>query len=380
MLRRLLGGQQWERALEVARQWLAQDPGNAEAHFAAAQALTNLNRPADARVHIDKVLAVLPNHSFAHRLAAIIYFRQGKVAEAEEKIQRAIQLAPDSAMNWYQLGLMRYHHGALDAAERHARHALEFAPDNADIINLIAICQKGNPVAQRVQYHRALEYDPENATVHSNLGYLYLSSDKNYAAAEESFRRALQIDPANDFAQRGLFLTLRQRDPVYRALTLPRIIIYKSSWSRGGLTVVLRIALVVVWLALGRFILLLFAAWLLLMWPLVKAYEYLTLSDIRARAGIVGARRGGWKNLHRWPLPVRLATFGLLILCFWGGLFALYAYHIVPEEWLIGVAVLVLVLWYAATYSRLFKRARRRAAARKAERKFQSQSKVQDPY
>jgi tetratricopeptide (TPR) repeat protein len=370
LLRRLIDGRQWDRALEVAREWLSQDPENAEAHLAAGQALVNLGKYAPAQVHMAKVLAARPNHVFALRLASIASANQQKMAEADEYIRRAIELHPNDAMNWYQLALMRYRQGSLKVAEEHARKALELQPENADTINLIANCQRGNPSGQLQQYLRALEINPESSIVHNNLGTYYLNAANDLPAAEACYRRALQCDPANEMAQRNLFLVLRSRDPVYRVLNWPRTLIGQFSWGRRDRTMIARIGLLILWFSIGRYFLLVFAAWLMLVWPLVKAYEYLTLGDIRAKAGIVGARRGGWKGFHRWPVTARLAIFAALVMAFWGGLFWLYEASILPPAWIVGVGIVALVAWYAQLIPGWWKRTMSRAAANRGEKKF----------
>ncbi len=380
ILRRLIDSRQWDRALEIAREWLAEEPENPEPHLAAAQALINLSQYPAAEVHAKKVLALRPNNAFALRLASIACFRQDKMDEAQKHIGRAIELQPGDPMHWYQLALMRYQQGLLDAAEKYAKRALELEPGNANTINLVALCHRGNPQGQRDQYLRALEIDPENSAVHTNLGAYYMNSERNYEAAEASFRRALQSNPMNDLAQRNLFAVLRLRDPVYRVLTLPRTLLYGASWSRRDRRGLVRIALLLLWISAGRYFLMVFAVWLMLVWPLVKAYEYLTLSDIRARAGVIGARHGGWKGFHRWPLPARLGIFGLLMLCFWGGLYWMYETGAMPGGLIITVVILTLLVWYGVIFCRWLKRNRRRAAAVRAEKSFQRQSVARDPF
>ena len=374
LLWRLIHGRQWDRALETARDWLSQEPENPDAHLGAGQALVNLGKYPQAEVHIAKVLASRPNHGFALRLASIAAFNQQKPARADEYIQRAIELQPNDAMHWYHLALMRYRQGLLEAAEKHARRSLELQPDNADTINLLAICQRGNPQGQLSQYLRALEINPESSVVHTNLGAYHLNRERNYAAAEASFRRALQCDPSNEMAQRNLFLVLRFRDPVYRILTLPRTLLGRISWARGNLTVVARVLLVLLWFSLGRIFWMVFAGWLLLIWPLVKAYEYLTLSDIRAKAGIVGARRGGWQGLHQWPLGVRLGIFAAVVLCFWGWIFFLYKTNIIPLDYVLAKGVVAVCLVFCSKLPGWWRRSRNLSAAKRGEKMFRRRS------
>lgn len=383
LLQRLTGSKQWDRALDVARDWLAQEPDNAHPHLAAAQALVNLKRYPEAETHVAKVVAAWPNSSFAFRLGSVACLGQEKMEKSNEHIQRAIELAPNDAMNWYQLALIRYRQGSPDTAERYARRALELQPDNADTINLIAICQRGNPQAQYQQYLRALELAPENSTVHTNLGIHYLNT-RDYPAAEKSFRRALQCDPTNESAQKNLFLVLRWRDPLYRVLTWPRTLLQTASWARRDRGMAVRIALVLVWLTVGRIFFWVLAAWLLLVLPILKAYEHITISDIRARAGIVGARRGGWLGFHRWPVAVRLGIFTLLVVAFWGGILWSLDSGLLPLNWIVVAALLAVVIYITVRTVAWAKRTSRRAAARRAEKQFsrpRTQNRAQpDPY
>jgi len=375
MLQRFIGSRQWDRALEVAKDWLAQDPQSTDAHLAAGQALINMKQFAAAQKHIEKVIAARPNLAFAFRLAAIASQNLQKTNEAEEYIQRAIELSPLDAMNWYQLALMRYRQGALQSAETHARRALSLQPDNADTINLIAICQRGNPEAQFQQYRKALELDPENAVVHGNIGVYHLGR-KEFAEAEACFRRALQIDPANQVAQKNLFETLRQRDPVYRVMTWPRRVLYGASWLRRDRDMALRIGLLLMWLVAGQLFFWVLAGWLLLVLPLVKAYEWLTISDIKAKAGVVGARRGGLFGFHRWPLPARLGLFAVLVVGFWGGVYAMWLNSLLTSEQIIIVAIIAILALYLTRVNGWIKAGRRKAAANRAERNFQKKARA----
>jgi tetratricopeptide (TPR) repeat protein len=373
MLQRFIGSRQWDRALEVARDWLAQEPDNTEAHLAAGQALVNMKQFAAAQRHIEKVIAARPNMSFAFRLASIASQNLHKANEAEEYIQRAIELSPMDAMNWYQLALMRYRQGALQSAENHARRALALQPDSADTINLIAICQRGNPETQYNQYLKALELDPENAVVHGNIGVYHLGK-KDYVRAEACFRRALQLDPTNQVAQRNLFETLRQRDPVYRVMTWPRRLLYGASWLRRDRAMAARVGLLLLWLAAGQAFFWALAGWLLLVLPLVKAYEWMTISDLKSRAGVVGARRGGLFGFHRWPLMARLGLFGALVAAFWGGVYVLWADKVLDLDQIVIVGVTAILGLYASRLFRWVSARQRRAAASRAERKFQKKA------
>ena len=236
LLSRLAGSRQWDRARDYAREWLAADPENLRAHLAAAQALVNLKRPAEARPHIRRVLEGEPDNDFAHRLLSIVLFQAGEFAAANESIRRAISLDPNDAYNWYHLGWMCYRQRALPAARDCLEKARAISPNDPDIINLLALCEPDSPEAasRRLrQYREALELDPENSDVHNNLGVHHLNADGDLQAAEECFRRSLALNPASATARRNLFLTIKKRDRIFRALNAPYDAIVRIlNWGR----------------------------------------------------------------------------------------------------------------------------------------------------
>jgi tetratricopeptide (TPR) repeat protein len=364
LIRRLTESTQWQRLLETAREWLEQDPESADAHLAAGQALVNLRRYEQAPVHLQRVLTLRPRHAFAHRLASIAAFHRKKPAEAEEHVRQALALQPEDSGHWYHLAWMRYRQGALETAERHARHSLSLNPNDADTINLIAICQGGNPKAQLAQYLRALELDPENSVVHNNLGTYYLNSVGDKAAAEASFRRALQLNPEDEISQRNLLVVLRSRDRLYRTMTAPQVWFQRYERLRGGPFHPAKLILIF----FGLYLMVFMAFWLLLFMPLVKAYEFLTLGDLRAKAGVVGARRGGWLGYRRWPLLARFAIFVGLAAAFWSTVGWLIVSQTWSPEWVYGMIGGAIISLTIASWPRRWKRWRNRRAARRGEK------------
>ena len=379
LLSRLLGSKDWPRALTTAHEWLAEDPVNPQAHLGAGQALINLERHAEALLHLHKTLEANPNHAFAHRLASSCCFHGKDFRQADEHIQRAISLQPNESTHWYQLAWMRYMHGAPDLAAKHAARALGLAPENSNVVNLLALCQRSKPKERLAQYERALELDPENAVVHSNIGLYRLHVEGDSRAAEASFRRALQINPADKSAQTNLLLALRHRHWGYQLLRFPLSMWDHATWARKDLYTLAHLVVLGACLATTYFWFIIFG-WVMLVFPLQKAYEYLTLGDIRAQAGVPGARRGGLLGYRRWPFTARLGVFALLTLLFWGGLAAAYLSFkddpdlvwkaAVPGVILLGIAMLTVLVVRAV---RLGKRVRLQRIARRSEKSFNRQ-------
>lgn len=375
LLWRLSSSSQWERSLAVARDWLAEEPDSVDAHQHAAHALVNLERYPEAYEHARKALTGDPHRPFLHRLASVACFGRSDQRGADHHVAEAIRLNPHDAMNWYHLARMRYRFGAHEAAARHARHALELAPHNADIVNLLALCEGADPAQRYARYQHALALDPENAIVHNNLGVHHLNVDRDADAAAGWFRRALLHDPADRDAQRNLILALRLRDPFYRFLQFPRRFIggFGMSRAHGWSGNAGRLLLL---MYCGNVVLLVYGLWLLFGLPFFKGYEALTLPDIREQAGVVGARRGGVFGFWRWPRAVRVALLvvGYAAVCaggYWlavrwvpGGSAAVWHSLLIA-----GFATAVLVLVSRALY-RWSKQLRRWYVTRRGERQL----------
>jgi hypothetical protein len=90
----------------------------------------------------------------------------------------------------------------------------------------------------------------------------------------------------------------------------------------------------------------LWVIWLVIFWPLIKMFEWLTLSDLRLAAGEVDPYRSPW-DLRRWPRWVRFPLFLLVVIGVWTGLtFALMSKTMrISALVVVGVGVLIVLVW-----------------------------------
>jgi tetratricopeptide (TPR) repeat protein len=322
---RFLSSRQWDRALATSLEWLAKDPESLRAHRVAGQSLINLDRESEAQKHLERVLAGNPEDDFAHRLMSMVHFEQGRFKAADESIRKALSLDPEDAYHWYQLARMSYNQGDLATGKKCAEKARDLNPVDPNIRNMLILCEPdGSATAETKirRYEEALELDPESAVIHNNIGVQYLGL-KDYKKAEEFFRRALFFNPADKLFRRNLFRALKQRDVVYRVLCAPKDLLFQL--LRGfrevrQRSILLYILLIPILVFVFRFVVGGLALWFALVWPMTKVYEYLTIGDIRAQAGEVGARRGGFLGYRKWSLKLRLGLFAGCLVCFWGTL------------------------------------------------------------
>ncbi len=385
---RFLSSKQWGRALTASLEWLGKEPENLRAHLVAAQSLLNLGRESDAQGHLERVLAGNPQDDFAHRLMSMVHFEQGRFKAADDSIRKAISLDPQDAYHWYQLARMSYDQGDLVTGKKCAEKARELNPVDPDILNLLILCEPDSPAASETKirrYEEALSLDPENAAVHNNIGAQYLSL-KDYEKAEEFFRRALFFSPADKLFRQNLFLTLKHRDFIYRALCAPRDFLYHLlSGLRylGQKSILLYILMIPVLLFVFRIVLGGLLLWFMVVWPMTKVYEFLIIGDIRAQAGEVGARRGGLLGYRKWPLRLRLGLFAVCLVSFWGTLTWLFTKERSPHttqaggnevfQAVLGLTVFVALLTVLGFYLRgIVRRHRQTNAARRRARQVEA--------
>lgn len=353
LIDRFNSSRQWDRTLETAQEWLAVEPENSTAHMAAGQALVYLDRHSEAERHIAHVLTAQPGNDIAHRHMSAIQFASGNCKTADESVRKAISLNTKNAYHWYHLAWMCYRQGDRASAKKFCAHALELNPRDSAFVHLAILCEprdQSNVQDILAQYQKALELDPTDACIHNSIGACHLDFTRDYQAAEESFRRALFFDPSQPHARSNLFILLKRRDRIYRALHAPRdffagdlsFLIPKNYEDSDNSLLHLYVA------ALPDLILALrhngIALWYMFVWPLVKAYEYLTIGDILSRAGEVGAKRGGFAGYRRWSLLVRMGIFTTLPVAFWGSVALFWFKKYVPSAqhpWitLIGVCL-----------------------------------------
>ncbi len=320
---RYSGSGQWDRALAAARDWLAAEPENFQAHRGAAQALINLGRPAEALPRLAAALRAQPGDDFSHRLASIAHFELGNRKEADEAIHRALSIAPKNSGHWRHLAWMCFRQGDRTAGRKWAEKALELAPEDPASLNILALCQPDSADGRerkQAYLRRALELSPNDPALQNNLGVHHLNVSHDLAAAEKCFRRALTLEPENKVYRQNLILALKKRDWIYRTLCAPRDLIARQSAALRARRQERSFSGAIAWvisLVVGRYFIGLLLIWAVLVWPLVKVYEFLTLGDLQGRAGEIAADRGGLFGYRNWPMPVRLGIFIAILVGFW---------------------------------------------------------------
>jgi tetratricopeptide (TPR) repeat protein len=196
---------------------------------------------------------------------------------------------------------------------------------------------------------KALALDPENTDSLNNIGVHYLDGMKDPQTAETYFRRALAIDPNQKESRHNVLTAIRRQDPLFRFLYFPLdkgvmliVRFFQICWAKKWPIIFLLFAgkyLVV--LGAGIFIL-----WCVLFYPLIFAYRWMTLIDLRRKSNDLSLKLpAALKPFFRLPKTTRMACFFGLWVLIWSSLAIVQAYGTSGELFLLLViACVVLVL------------------------------------
>lgn len=155
-----------------------------------------------------------------HTELAQQYMQRGDLKTALGKLQTALRFDPNYVPAHTVLGVLYERIGDFPNAEMHKRRAVELKPKDGAVNNNLAVflCQR-NKIAEAVGYFKKAVADPFYATpdvAWTNAGTCVLKN-KDYAQAQEDYRRALGINPRNAEALYQMATILFQQNDAFRA-------------------------------------------------------------------------------------------------------------------------------------------------------------------
>lgn len=171
-----------------------------------------------AEVAFEHALEFNPDLAEAMNGRGIVERRRNRLEEARNWYERTVRVSPDFAEGHSNLGEVLLARSDHQGAEQELTAALRIDPDMADArLNLArALVLRGRAepdervllwARARREYLHLLEAEPLRAAAHHDLGYLLYESE-DYAAAEQSYRRAVELSSRSVEAIHGLCISL----------------------------------------------------------------------------------------------------------------------------------------------------------------------------
>jgi tetratricopeptide (TPR) repeat protein len=178
-----LAGRNYAEALAAFDGALAQNPQYVPALVGRGQALVGLGRDEEAIAALEAALAVEPSLADLRRRIEVLRFRT-----AQELVEAARKAAQD---------------GRLDDARAAYRRAIEGSPGSAFLHRELAIVERrwGDSRTALAELRTALELDPGDVDALIQMGEIF-EARLDYASAEAAYRKAYEIDPAEEIARR----------------------------------------------------------------------------------------------------------------------------------------------------------------------------------
>jgi len=179
-----------------ARQVLARQPRNAEAHYVLALSAMFQNSHAQALPHVDKAIGLDATDAQYPFVRALCLAGTGRVEEAVESYRRALGLRPGFFEAWANLGnLLELNRRYAEAEEAYVR-ALKAKPGVPAVLNGLGMCLLARGEVQQAAqaFSRAVAADPRFATAQNNLGST-LGKLKQVDAAIAHLKEAVRLRP-----------------------------------------------------------------------------------------------------------------------------------------------------------------------------------------
>jgi superkiller protein 3 len=171
---------------------------------------------------LQKVLAEQSEFAYAHFQLAYVYTALKRIEDARGEYVRAISLDPKMAEAYLNLGILMLDGRPADAIAP-LRKAVELLPAQSRPRSLLAVAldRSGDEAGAVEAFEGVLHLDPKDLTAINYLGWFSLRKNKP-AGAETRFRQALEIQPGDPSALKGLAESLdAQKKPeaadAYRA-------------------------------------------------------------------------------------------------------------------------------------------------------------------
>lgn len=225
-----------QKALDLYREALAQDPNNGRTYYDYALALDRTGdvaaerdaltksialdaafapshnqlgllclqagQLADAEQHLKLALSLDPQYSEAQGNLGVLYGQQGNNREAERLFRQATENNPKYTQAFVNLGLVQASQGRFAEAQEALQHALQLEPGNSSALTAAAmvLTRLGRRAEAVASFRKVIELNPQSAEAHLNLG-IALADQFNLNDALAEFTEAVRLAPSSAVAR-----------------------------------------------------------------------------------------------------------------------------------------------------------------------------------
>jgi len=191
---------QLPEAIQVWRDALKLDPGDAWGHFSLAVVLTGNNQEREAVAELHRACVLDPHHSewFAHLAVALA--NTGDLNGAMINYRKALTIDPSNAWAESDLGALLYETGQTQEGYKLLRKAVDIAPDLPDGHNQLGtvLAKMGRMDEAVEQLQKAISLSPTSVEYRYNLGFV-LALRGDSAGAVAAFQKAVELSEGKEW-------------------------------------------------------------------------------------------------------------------------------------------------------------------------------------
>ncbi len=224
------------QALQLAREWAGNEPGNAQVHRLLAAALRLAGEQEAAMESIDQAINLSPEDATLHFERAGLLLGNRQLDEAQAELARSIGLNPNLFPAYVMQAQLALGRGDIDEAERLAKLASRIAPEHprlAAIEGMVLLRRDKADLALKA-VTSALERAPEDEQLRLALGFAYMGKQL-WAFAEQAFRTLLEQSPQNRQLRALIADLLARQNRFAEAAEWLQPLLNEQSGTRPGL-------------------------------------------------------------------------------------------------------------------------------------------------
>jgi tetratricopeptide (TPR) repeat protein len=208
-------------AAEVNTAILKDDPNDNDARGLSATFMLDRGDVTKALSELQAVVTRAPDNAVARFQLGRAHSAMGEFEQARQHFQKAIELRPDYVLARLALAQLQVTRGEFEAALKTAESVLTIDQGNvnARLIESAALMGQKKFTDSRVILDQMVKTAPSSPDVLFQLGVVNLAEGK-HKEAEDAFRRAYQLNPANSRGLMGVVETNMAQNKPDAALAL----------------------------------------------------------------------------------------------------------------------------------------------------------------
>jgi tetratricopeptide (TPR) repeat protein len=196
-------------AAEINSQILKANPEDNDARGLAATLLLDRGDISKAAAELENIVTRAPDNPVAHYNLGRAYVARGEWAQAKQQFQKAIEIKPDYALPRITLAQLEISQREYEAALKGAQEILEKVDRNnldARLLEAEALRGQKKYGDSKTLLNAMVKASPSSPEIHYELGAVALEENR-YKDAEDSFKRAYELNPANSRYLMGMVKT-----------------------------------------------------------------------------------------------------------------------------------------------------------------------------